>query len=198
VETSVRTALKFPAGATGSVQQKFAAAKMTASPKSLRELMNLISPESRTFTAHLKAGDVTVDTRLTLASNGEFFWNVASSDSGTFFGDNYTVAVALTGVSPDGQVFALAESGEVENKEKAGWTRTGHSAWIKENWALVQGSSMRTHLKASADVEVLDVLSLALTALGIAALAVAAYMLGPGNCKWGVNEEGQHGCRIEF
>lgn len=198
MENSVRTALKFPAGATGSVQQRFAAAKVASSPKSLRELMNLVSPESQTFTAHLEAGDVTVDTRLTLASNGEFFWNVASSDSGTFFGDNYAVAVTLSGVSPDGQVFALAESGEVENKETAGWTRTGHSAWVKENWAVVRGSSMHAHLKASADVEVLDVLSLALKALGIAALAVAAYMLGPGDCKWGVNEEGKHGCRIEF
>ncbi len=198
MENSVRKALKFPAGATGSVQQKFTAAGMTSPPKSLRELMNLVSPESQTFTAHLEAGDVTVDTRLTLASNGEFFWNVASSDSGTFFGDNYAVAVTLSGVSPDGQVFALAESGEVENDETAGWTRTGRSAWVKENWAVVQGSSMHAHLKASADVEVLDVLSLALKALGIAALAVAAYMLGPGDCKWGVNEEGKHGCRIEF
>ncbi len=198
MENSVRMALKFKQGSTGSVQQKFAAAGMNTSPGSLRELMNLISPESRTFNAHLSAGDVTVDTSLTLASNGDFLWIVASSDSGTFFGDNYTVGVALSGVSADNQVFALGESGEVENGETAGWTRTGHSPWIKAHWDLVQGSTMQARLTASADVEVLDVLSLILTGLGIGAAIVAGVLMGSGSCKWSTNENGEKVCRTEF
>jgi len=198
VQTSVRAALKFLPGATGSVAQKFAAAGLNTPPKSLRELMNQVSPESRTFSAHLVAGDVTVDTSLTVASNGDFFWNVASSDDGTFFGDTYAVAVALSGVSPDNQAFALGESGEVENGEHDGWTRTGHSPWLKAHWDLVQGSSMHAHLSASANVEVLDVLSLALTALGIGAAIVAGVLIGSGSCTWVTNENGERVCRTEF
>lgn len=188
---SVREALDFIPGVFGSVAQRFTAAGMDPLDGSLRALMDKVSPETRTFSNAVEAGDVKVRNTLTVASNGDFVWTLDASDSGTFFGDEFTVAVALNRPAPDGTTFGLSRQETLDADESGQWTMVGNSQWLIDHWDLTAPpTGLYAHLKASWDVEALDIL----TIVGVGVVVFALVMIGGGYCKWETDPQGNQVC----
>lgn len=142
METSVRKALKF-AEPAGSVEARFQKVGMTAVPKSLRVLMNIMSPDAWVFPYANTIDDVSLQATLTLYSNGEFVWTGTAEDDGWILGDIYSLSVSLTQASPDNLTFALSHKGEMEAGGKDSWKDTGNSRWLQDHWDLVLASNAR-------------------------------------------------------
>lgn len=194
-QISVRKALAFAPGAVGGVAQRIAKAGVTKSPHSLRAVMNAVSPETRTFVKEIGAGDVSTRSELTIASNGEYVWRVSSFDDGTFFGDKYTLTIALNHKTSDHKTLVLSRKEALDADEHGGWTEVGTSAWLKDNWAVAsQSTDLYAHITVSWDVKVTDILSILSTSL----LVAAGVIIGAGKCDWGYDEYGNAICRVNL
>lgn len=158
---------------------------------SLRALMDHVSPETRTFVNEVEAGDVWVRANLTVASNGDFIWLLEGKDTGTFFGDELTVAVALNRFAPDQTTFGLSRQETLDSGESKVWGMSGHSQWLIDHWDLTAPpTGLYVHLKASWDVEVIDVVTIVGVGVGVFALA----MIGGGFCEWETDQNGNRVC----
>lgn len=194
-QISVRKALTFAPGVVGSVAQRIAKAGVTKPPHSLRAVMNAVSPETRTFVREIGAGDVSTRSELTIASNGEYVWRVSSFDDGTFFGDKYTLTVALNRTTPDHKTLVLSHKEALDADEHGGWTEVGTSAWLKDNWAVAsQTTDLYVHITVSWNVKVTDILSI----LGTGVIIAAGVIIGSGRCQWGYDEMGNAVCRVDL
>lgn len=194
--SSVREALDFVPGGIGSVAQRFSGAGMDPLTGSLRELMDEVSPETRTFVTEVDAGDVTVRAVLTVASNGDFDWTLYGEDDGTFFGDSFTVTIALNRPASDGTAFGLTRKETLESDDKQTWTMVGNSPWLVEHWDLTgPPTGLYVHLHVSWDVEVVDILKIVGIGLGVALVAFGGYMIATKQCSWETTDElGNKGC----
>jgi hypothetical protein len=194
-QISVRKALSFAPGAVGSVAQRIAKAGVTKPPHSLRAVMNAVSPETRTFVKEIGAGDVSTHSELTIASNGEYVWRVSSFDDGTFFGDKYTLTVALNRKTLDRQTLVLSRKEALDANEHGGWTEAGTCAWLKDNWATAsQSTDLYAHITVSWDVTFEDIMSILSGGLLVAAIIV----MGSGKCQWGYDEYVRAVCRVDL
>ncbi len=151
MEDSVRTALRF-GKAAGSVESRFLKAGMTTLPKSLRALMDALSPETLTFHSDMELNDVTTHSNLTVHSNGEYVWDGLADDDGTILGDVYSLSVSLTQASPDNLTFALSHDGEMDAGKHDNWHQSGNSRWLSDHWDLVVVSQARWRLTQRAEI----------------------------------------------
>jgi len=151
MEDSVRTALRFGTSA-GSVEERFQTAGMTIYPKSLRALMDVLSPETLTFRSDMDLNDVAISSTLTVHSNGEYVWDGRADDSGTLLGDVYSLSVSLTQASPDNLTFALVQNGELDAGKHENWHQFGNSRWLSDHWDLVVVSNARWRLSQRTEI----------------------------------------------
>ncbi|WP_437303853.1 hypothetical protein [Sorangium sp. So ce388] len=190
MSNSIRDKIVYGSNRGFSIRER--AAKVGWTDGSLRGLMNEFSPQTRVFESTVKAGDVDAAVRLYVASNGEYDFYVQLHDSGTLFGDSYSLAVALNRAAPDNTAFGIWKQGDLDDGETRNIEETGRSEWLRNNWALVQPpTGMRVHLKASVDVEFVDILPLLFLGVGVVfgGLAVSR------GCDW-ENRDGSAICRV--
>lgn len=154
---SVREKLSFTTAADRSVLQRRDSLGLTYS--SLGELMNELSPETRTQTLTVKAGDVRTTITLIVASNGEFSAPIHLHDDGVFWGDKYAITAVLNQAAPDKTVFGINIKGEVSAGSNRDVNEAGRSSWLLEHWDIALAAKLRVHLSTSWTVPIADILT---------------------------------------
>jgi hypothetical protein len=184
---SVRERLGFkPDTATFSLRKRFEQLGI-GDESSVGFLLNAANPETKMHSKHLKAGDVSVNAELFVASNGEFQFRASLFDEGTLFGDKYSLFAGLANVAPDKSAFALSERGSLDDHENDSFSQIGNSPWLYENWNIAKNSAPSWLLRTSWDVEVKDVLLILVKgALVVGALFVGSKYKG----HWEKNDTG--------
>ena len=141
--------------------REFAEKQGFKEPISLKSLLTM-PLEISSDAINLDAGDVKGWVAMSLFSNGQCSFSGHFHDSGTFLGDDYTVA--LSAQHPKVGVLVKTKKGSLEANENIGWNDPSFDLWIESNWAtLIDGQTQfRGHLATKWGLELEDILQLLL------------------------------------